>query len=173
MLQHEFPLPRSPAQPAGCPDAESEFRVITVVDPDAARRALLAGRLRCPEPGCEGVPRVWSRARARRVVGLDGGLIELRPDRARCRCCAVTQVLLPAWCLPRRGYHVEVVGAALLAGAEGAGQQGRADGLDVVAAPGQAPCRQQHLGHGAAPAAGPAGGRPRWWADRAATRPRP
>src|SRR5680860_1438447 len=111
MLQHEFPLPRSPAQPAGCPDAESEFRVITVVDPDAARRALLAGRLRCPEPGCEGVLRVWSRARARRVVGLDGGLIELRPDRARCRCCAVTQVLLPAWCLPRRGYHVEVVGA--------------------------------------------------------------
>ena len=86
--------------------------MITVVDPDAARRALLAGLLTCPEPGCEGVLRVWSRARTRRVRRLDGALIALRPDRARCRRCAVTQVLLPAWCVPRRGYGVEVVGAA-------------------------------------------------------------
>jgi hypothetical protein len=33
----------------------------------------------------------------------------------------VTQVLLPAFCLPRRGYDVEVIGAALLAAADGAG----------------------------------------------------
>jgi hypothetical protein len=31
--------------------------VITVVDPDAARHALLAGLLACPEPGCGGVGR--------------------------------------------------------------------------------------------------------------------
>lgn len=97
--------------------------MITVVDPDAARRSLLAGLLTCPEPGCDGVLRVWSRARARQVRRLDGGLIMLRPDRARCRGCAVTQVLLPAWCVPRRGYGVEVVGAALLAAAEGAGHR--------------------------------------------------
>jgi hypothetical protein len=97
--------------------------VSTVVDPDAARRALLAGLLTCPEPGCEGVLRVWSRARTRRVRRLDGALIALRPDRARCRRCAVTQVLLPAWCVPRCGYGVEVVGAALLAAAEGDGHR--------------------------------------------------
>ena len=66
--------------------------MITVVDPDAARRALLAGLLTCPEPGCEGVLRVWSRARTRRVRRLDGALIALRPDRARCRRCAVTHL---------------------------------------------------------------------------------
>ena len=36
----------------------------------------------------------------------------------------MTQVLLPVWCVPRRGYGVEVVGAALLAAAEGAGTAG-------------------------------------------------
>jgi hypothetical protein len=95
--------------------------VITVVDPDAARAALAAGRLACPAPGCGGVLRVWSRARARRVRVPGGDLRLVRPDRARCRACGVTHVLLPVWCLPRRGYGTEVVGAALLAAAEGAG----------------------------------------------------
>ena len=63
-----------------------------------------------------GAPRIVTRR-------LDGALIALRPDRARCRRCAVTQVLLPVWCVPRRGYGVEVVGAALLAAAEGAGHR--------------------------------------------------
>lgn len=95
--------------------------MITVVDPDAARVALAAGQLACPEPGCDGILRVWSRARARRVRMPDGDLQRLRPDRARCRACGITHVLLPAWCLPRRGYGTEVVGAALLAAAQGAG----------------------------------------------------
>jgi hypothetical protein len=107
--------------------------VITVVDPDAARGALLAGLLCCPEPGCDGILRVWSRARARRVRRRDGALIVLRPDRARCRRCAVTQVLLPAWCVPRRGYDVEVVGAALLAAADGAGHRRVAARVEVPA----------------------------------------
>ena len=107
--------------------------MITVVDPDAARCALRAGVLSCPEPGCDGILRVWSRARARRVRRRDGALIVLRPDRARCRGCAVTQVLLPAWCVPRRGYDVEVVGATLLAAAEGAGHRRAAACVEVPA----------------------------------------
>ena len=42
-------------------------------------------------------------------------------------------------------------------GALSRGQQGRTDDLDAVAAPGHTPHRQQHLGHRAAPAAGPVG----------------
>ena len=81
MLQHQFP----PSQRGG-PDGrlhaccrERAF-VITVVDPDAARDALHAGLLSCPEPGCAGVLRVWSRARARRVRRREGALIVLRPE---------------------------------------------------------------------------------------------
>jgi hypothetical protein len=70
--------------------------VITVVDPDAARVALAAGQLACPEPGCDGVLRVWSRARAWRVRMPGGDLQRLRPDRAQCRACGITHVLLPA-----------------------------------------------------------------------------
>lgn len=95
--------------------------MITVIDPEAARQALAAGRLACPEPDCSGRLRVWSKARPRPVRCLDGRVQVIRPDRGRCRTCEVTQVLLPAFCLPRRGYRVEVVGAALLAAADGAG----------------------------------------------------
>jgi hypothetical protein len=108
--------------------------VITVVDPDAARTALLAGRLSCPQPGCGGALRAWSRARARRVRLLGGGVEEVRPDRGRCRSCGVTHVLLPARCLPRRSYGVQVIGAALLAAAQGAGCARAAACVDVPAA---------------------------------------
>jgi hypothetical protein len=47
------PLPRA-AAPTPC--CRERACVITVVDPDAARRALLAGLLTCPEPGCDGGP---------------------------------------------------------------------------------------------------------------------
>jgi hypothetical protein len=94
---------------------------MTVVDPDAARAALSAGSLACPEPDCAGTLRIWTQARARQVQLPGGQWRRLRPDRARCRVCGVTHVLLPAWCLPRRAYGSEVVGAALLAAAQGAG----------------------------------------------------
>jgi hypothetical protein len=94
--------------------------VLNVIDPDAARAALRAGLLACPEPDCPGRLRIWTRARPRRVR-LAGGQVLVHPDRGRCRECEVTQVLLPAWCLPRRAYGVDVVGAALLAGAQGRG----------------------------------------------------
>lgn len=105
--------------------------MITVIDPGAARALLLAGQLDCPEAGCTGTLRVWSKARPRPVRGLDGCIQLVRPDRGRCRACAVTQVLLPAFCLPRRGYRVEVVGAALLAAADGAGYARAAAACDV------------------------------------------
>ncbi len=95
--------------------------MITVVDPDAARAALSVGDLPCPQPDCAGTLRIWSPARTRHVQLPGGQWRRLRPDRARCRACGVTHVLLPAWCLPRRAYSTEVVGAALLAAAQGAG----------------------------------------------------
>jgi len=107
--------------------------VITVVDPDAARRSLVAGELACPQPDCGGRLRVWSRALPRRVRGLDGTVVRATPDRARCRAGRVSHVLLPAGWLPRRGYDVEVVGAALLAAAEGAGYRRAATRVDVPA----------------------------------------
>lgn len=74
-----------------------------------------------PGAGLRGTLRIWSPARTRRVQLSAGQWCRLRPDRARCRACGVTHVLLPAWCLPRRAYSTEVVGAALLTAAQGAG----------------------------------------------------
>ena len=95
--------------------------MITVVDVEAAGRALRAGQLSCPLDGCAGILRVWSSARSRPVRAVDGTRVTLTPRRARCRVCSVTQTLLPAWCVPRHGYDVEVIGAGLLAAAEGGG----------------------------------------------------
>lgn len=50
-----------------------------------------------------------------------GRRVLVHPDRARCRSCGVTQVLLPASCLPRRAYGVEVIGAGLTEAADGSG----------------------------------------------------
>lgn len=95
--------------------------MIAVLDPGQARAQVRAGRVACPEPGCTGVMRIWSRARPRRIQLPDGELVQVRPDRARCRACKVTHVLLPAWCVPRRAYAADVIGAALFAAACGAG----------------------------------------------------
>jgi hypothetical protein len=94
---------------------------MTVVDPAATRAGLCAGTVSCPQAGCAGTLRAWSKARARLVLMGGGRLVEIRPDRARCRTCGITQVLLPASCLPRRAYGAEVVGAALTAAANGSG----------------------------------------------------
>src|SRR5664280_2686674 len=127
----------NPSSPVACPAVGAACsggcrwrgRVITVVDVDAARRALGAGELTCPRPDCGGILRVWTAARPRTVRGLDATAVTFTPDRARCRRCKATNTLLPAWCLPRRGYRVEVVGAALLAAAEGAGYRRAAAGV--------------------------------------------
>ncbi|MGV1030474.1 MAG: DUF6431 domain-containing protein [Dermatophilaceae bacterium] len=143
--------------------------MITVVDVDAARRALTAGELTCPRPDCAGILRVWSAARSRRVRGLGGTVVTLTPDRARCRSCKATTTLLPTWCLPRRGYTVEVVGAALLAAAEGAGYRRAAAGVGAPAGTVRGWLHAARAGaaalsarvSGAGEAAGAAGTRPR------------
>ncbi len=90
-----------------------------VLDVDQAEADLTRGALACPR--CAGVLRAWSWANLRRVRLRDGTTRALRPRRARCVSCRATQVLLPAWCLPRRADAVEVVGAALVAKASGCG----------------------------------------------------
>ncbi|MFN0284041.1 MAG: DUF6431 domain-containing protein [Kineosporiaceae bacterium] len=106
--------------------------MITVLDPDAARSALTAGELACPQEGCGGRLRAWSKARERQVRGRDGTSVRWRPDRAKCPACRCSHVLLPVGYLPRRGYDVHVIGAALLAASEGAGYRRAAA---VVGAP--------------------------------------
>jgi hypothetical protein len=107
--------------------------VITVLDPDAARAALAAGELVCPQPGCGERLCPWSKARERQVRRRDGTSVRWRPDRARCRSCRRSHVLLSADFLPRRGYDVHVVGAALLEAAEGAGYRRAAAAVGVPA----------------------------------------
>lgn len=103
--------------------------VIEVVDGAAGRRALAAGVLRCP---CGGTLRAWGHARPRTIRSLDGSR-QVRPDRARCRSCRVTHVVLAA-ALPRRGYGLDVIGAALLGAARGHGHRVLAARLTVPAA---------------------------------------
>jgi hypothetical protein len=91
--------------------------VIIVADPDAAGRALAERTLRCPRGECVGVLRPWSKARARWVQTVGGGRVRVRPARGLCTVCGATEVLLPNWCLPRRGCAAAVVGQVLL-GAE-------------------------------------------------------
>ncbi len=59
-----------------------------------------------------------------RVLRLSAGRSEThRPRLARCRACRVTHVLVSTRSFPRRPDPVEVVGAALLAAASGAGHR--------------------------------------------------
>ena len=97
--------------------------VMVVVDVEAARRLVAAGAMRCPDAGCPGTLRPWSRATVRTVTVRGGLPVRLRPYRVCCRACTVTHVLLPAGCLPRRAYDVETIGTALTAAAAGAGSR--------------------------------------------------
>ena len=108
--------------------------MIIVADPDAAGRALAGRTLRCPRGECAGVLRPWSKARPRSVQTVGGDRVRVRPARGLCTVCGVTEVLLPSWCLPRRGYAVQVVGQVLL-GAE------RREPVAAVAAAARVPVR--------------------------------
>jgi transposase-like protein len=123
-----FPLPGGPVTMAGCEDSPT---VIVVLDLEAGARALAAGALSCPD--CRGVLRSWGLARPRRLRRLDGGHVDLRPQRARCASCRATHVVLPAVGLPRSGYTVEAVGAALTARHAGAGHRAVAASLGLPA----------------------------------------
>jgi hypothetical protein len=79
---------------------------------------LAGGELECP--GCGGVLARWGWARTRVLRG-GRGPVTVRPRRARCGECGVSHVLLPVFALVRRADLAEVIGAALVAKAAGAG----------------------------------------------------
>lgn len=87
--------------------------MLFVVDTDAARTALRAGALACPQDGCSGRLHPWGTARPRTVLARVGDRVTLRPDRARCGACRSGQTLLPAWYVPARSCGIEVIGPAL------------------------------------------------------------
>ncbi len=93
---------------------------LVTVEADQVRveSRLAAGQVECP--ACRQPLRPWGWARPREVRGLSG---VLRPRRSRCSACLITHVLLPVTVLARRAYSVEVIGAALLARAVGAGHR--------------------------------------------------
>lgn len=96
------------------------FVLAVTVDPAVVEADLVAGRLCCP--GCGAQLAAWGYAREREVRMLDG-VRSLRPRRAYCRACETTHVLLPAFSVPRRRDGAEVIGAALLDKAAGAGHR--------------------------------------------------
>ena len=93
---------------------------IVETDNSEVERALVAGELGCPD--CGGRLRPWGSARWR-VVRWSGGDERRRPRRSRCVGCAVTHVLIGTDTLLRRRDLVEVIGAAVVAKAIGAGHR--------------------------------------------------
>jgi len=89
-----------------------------------------AGTLACPSCGSGRLAR-WGHGRERVVRLRDGKAAQLRPDRGRCRACAATHILLPAWCAPRRADAIEVIGTAAAAAAAGMGHRPIAAALGV------------------------------------------
>jgi hypothetical protein len=125
-VQHQLPLPRGAARAERSPG----WDMIEVVDAHAARHALAAGRLTCPS--CDGSLRPWGRTRARTVAG-HRGTATVRLDRARCRSCRATHVVLPADLVAGRSYPIALIGAALAAAGQGAGSGAVAAQLGVPA----------------------------------------
>lgn len=103
--------------------------LLVVVDPALAATRLAAGRLSCP--GCSSPLAPWGRARRRTVRGLDGTAVTVQPQRACCTGCRATHVLLPATVLAHRSDTSDVIGAALLHNALGAGHRTIADRLGL------------------------------------------
>jgi hypothetical protein len=92
--------------------------VIIALDIEQADIDLRLGALTCPH--CSAVLRPWSCASPRRIRQLDGSYRLVRPRWARCSGCRATQVLVPAWCQPRRADAAEV---------RGTGRQGARAGM--------------------------------------------
>lgn len=92
--------------------------MLIVADTELACADLAAARLSCR---CGARLRRWGHAAPRSIRALDGTMVRLRPRRARCTACRATHVLLPGWCLPRRGDSAQTIGAALVAKAAGHG----------------------------------------------------
>jgi len=105
--------------------------VVTVVANAAeVENQLVGAGLVCPD--CGGLLAPWGWARARVLRG-DSGPVAVRPRRARCGDCGVSHVLLPVFALLRRADLAEVIGAALVLKARGAGARAIAAGLGRAA----------------------------------------
>ena len=94
--------------------------MLLCADAAAASADLAGGLLACPSCGT-GRLRRWGRARERVIRLLGGASARLCPQRARCRSCGRTHILLPSWCAPRRADGIEVIGTAAAAALTGAG----------------------------------------------------
>jgi hypothetical protein len=90
------------------------------VEPEVLEADLAAGRVCCP--GCGGPLSRWGFGRERELRVLQG-VRSVRPRRACCQACQTTHVIVPAWSVPRRRDSAEVIGAALLAKAQGDGHR--------------------------------------------------
>ena len=91
-----------------------------MLDEASAIEGIARGEHRCH---CGGRLQPWGYARVRQIRRLDGSGISLRPRRLVCTACRRTQVLLPAWSLPRRRDSSDSIGAALLMAAKGNGHR--------------------------------------------------
>ena len=73
---------------------------------------LRARRLACP--ACpSGQLRPWGFARARSVRACGFARLSVRPRRARCDACKVTQVVVPSDVIPRRSFTLDALVEAL------------------------------------------------------------
>ncbi len=99
-----------------------------IVGTDAAQveADLVTGRLCCP--GCGNSLRPWGHGAEREVRQLER-VERRRFRRSLCPTCKVTHVLVPEDTLVRRRDGAQVVGAALIAKAKGAGHRRVALGL--------------------------------------------
>jgi hypothetical protein len=94
--------------------------VLLCADAAAAFASLAGGLLACPSCRTGQLAR-WGHGRERTIRLLNGATTRLRPDRARCRACGRTHILLPSWCAPRRADAIEVIGTGLAAALGGVG----------------------------------------------------
>lgn len=97
--------------------------MIVVRTAEAAEQALTEGQLVCPRRGCGDTLQRWGYGRSRHVRSLGAEVIDVRPQRVRCRRCQTTHVLLPAALQPRRADTTEVIGTALAHKAAGIGHR--------------------------------------------------
>lgn len=104
--------------------------LIVGIDRAAVEADLIGGRICCPN--CEGGLRPWGHGTEREVRLADRSE-QRRPRRSICRACAVTHVLVPEDTLLRRRDGAEVIGAALVAKAQGRGHRQIAAALGRVA----------------------------------------
>jgi hypothetical protein len=87
--------------------------MLLCADAGDASADLASGAMACPSCGA-GRLRSWGYGRGR-AVRVPGGTRVLCPRRARCRSCAATHILLPAWAVSRRADSAGVIARAAAA----------------------------------------------------------